>query len=164
MIKSADKPTTKSSKSGKVLRAAGWLFAAREFSPKYWLTGSYKRGAVFKTALDNAKSLIPGKKEYRKETFAQACARLNLSEADLQMRHRESVLTSRCCYLISLITLSISFFYAFDGNATSCIGGLAVTCVALTCAAKSAYLAWRISIRRLAHPREFVRNPDAWIV
>lgn len=147
-----------------VLRGAGWLFAAKEFNPKNWLKAGYTRGAVFKTALSNAKTLIPANRQYRKETFEQACKRLKLTDADLQLRHRESVLNSRCCYIIALICVALSFNYALSGNVTSCLGGLSVTTVALTFAMKASFLAWRISIRRLAHPREFVRAPEAWIV
>ncbi|MBY0452436.1 MAG: hypothetical protein K2P92_05320 [Bdellovibrionaceae bacterium] len=147
-----------------VLRGAGWLFAVKEFNPKNWLKAGYTRGAVFKTALSNAKTLIPANRQYRKETFQQACKRLKLTEADLQLRYRESVLSSRSCYIFAMIFIALSFYCALDANVTSCIGAISLTMVALTYAMKASFLAWRITVRRLAHPREFIRTPEAWIV
>lgn len=159
--------TTKQSRLTSTLKAVGWMFAVKEFNPKNWVKGeTFERGSVFKIALKNAKSVWTpiDKNKVRHESFAEARERLGIDDATLSERYQESVLGSRICYFTAILILLFSGYHGFSGNVAGGIGGIFIFVVAAFCGLQRAYLAWRISIERLAKFQEFLRTPDAWFI
>lgn len=165
MKQSPASPATKNSIPTKIKKGLKLALATRYFNPKNWIRGdNYEHGSVFKTALENAKSLYIEKTPPRKETFDEACARLKLTEQDLQLRFRETVIASRACYFFSVVIILLGAFHAYYGNIAGGIGGAVMALTSMSFGMLRAYLAWRIKIKRLAPLREFLITPEAWFI
>ena len=157
----------KTSTLRKVGKGLAWAFAIESFNPKRWLSdGGYEHGSVVKTAWANAVEVWRPKRkdEIIKETFDEAVKRLELTEEQLAVRHREFVLSSRVSYLCGLAVLMFSAYHACRGNLAGGAGGLAFAMVGFCNGYLQAFQAWKISTRQLIRLGAFFHVPDAWLV
>lgn len=150
-------------------RAARWFLIGSWsiFKPKKLLNleeddSIVPRGSILKTGLDALK--VPSPDEVRKESFAQAMERLNLTEAQVEERRQQLLIESRIYYACMSFLLAIGLYYASVGVRSVAVGVIFVASACATLGWLRTFRVWQIEIRRLAPLKEFLGHPEKWII
>lgn len=122
-----------------------------------------KHGEFLNGAIDAARAAYKPH-GYIKETFEEAIARLELTDAQLVRRRWELTVTARGFFAGALVVFGIGAWYAMGGMLLQTLAAGAMAAVAVVSGLARTFRVWQISIRRLAKFKEFMSHAEAWIV
>lgn len=121
-----------------------------------------KHGQTVSEAIGAVKGVwrIPSPTEVRRETFEQAIERLNLTESQLRIRHRQFVISSRVSYTCGAIGVLASVVML--SGALAMLAGTAFSVAMIIHGWLRAFRAWQISERKLHRLEAYAKRPEAW--